>query len=661
MGAALGAARARTDVRLQRGRPTGPNRRERPWIARTSESRRTRPTGERDRARAASGWRRRRRSRSSSPQRAAPGRWAATRSARASSSATRSTPATSRTGASAPRTSATARSRPTTWPATASPPSEIKNLSLTGFDIYPNSITGGNIKESTLGKVPNADKLDGLGSGQFWQLGGNGGTGNANFLGTTDNQPLKLKVDGDRALRIEPTSKQPNLIGGYSRNSVTAGAVGATIGGGGAPENEVFLRGPQVVTDHYGSIGGGVGNRAGDGDDDATSAVGATVGGGRFNTANATDGTVAGGILGSAGAEYSTVGGGYSNAANGRESVIAGGYSNDTEGDQAAVGGGNNNIARATTSTVAGGDHNETWGTDSIIAGGERNEIHADRGAVLGGDNNSVFNPGNAATIGGGHANQTKGEFATVAGGRGNHAEGSHSTVAGGGINHATGSHATIGGGGSNTASGGSATIAGGVDNQASDQYATIPGGRNNVAAGTASMAAGNHAQAQYSGSFVWGDNSTGDDVSDTAPNQFVARADGGYTFYTRYDQSSGAHLAQGSGSWSSLSDRHAKTAIEPVRLGRVLAKLRSMPVRSWQYKSQKAGVRHMGPMAQAFHRAFGLGESPRYISDVDAQGVALAGSRRWRRRSDSQRQRLHRLRRPRASASTPSSARSNG
>ena len=32
-----------------------------------------------------------------------------------------------------------------------------------------------------------------------------------------------------------------------------------------------------------------------------------------------------------------------------------------------------------------------------------------------------------------------------------------------------------------------------------------------------------------------------------------------------------------------------------------------------------------MGPMAQDFHRAFGLGESHRYIDSVDADGVALA------------------------------------
>lgn len=35
--------------------------------------------------------------------------------------------------------------------------------------------------------------------------------------------------------------------------------------------------------------------------------------------------------------------------------------------------------------------------------------------------------------------------------------------------------------------------------------------------------------------------------------------------------------------------------------------------------------MRHMGPMAQDFREAFGLGEDEKHISTVDAQGVALA------------------------------------
>ena len=41
--------------------------------------------------------------------------------------------------------------------------------------------------------------------GNAWKTGGNSGTSptNGNFLGTADNQPLELAVNGQRALRIE--------------------------------------------------------------------------------------------------------------------------------------------------------------------------------------------------------------------------------------------------------------------------------------------------------------------------------------------------------------------------------------------------------------------------------------------------------------------------
>ena len=66
----------------------------------------------------------------------------------------------------------------------------------------------------------NADLLDGLDSTAFWQLGGNAGTtAGVNFLGTTDNQALELKVYGQRALRLEPTAGAPNFIAGASDNA----------------------------------------------------------------------------------------------------------------------------------------------------------------------------------------------------------------------------------------------------------------------------------------------------------------------------------------------------------------------------------------------------------------------------------------------------------
>ena len=49
------------------------------------------------------------------------------------------------------------------------------------------------------------------------------------------------------------------------------------------------------------------------------------------------------------------------------------------------------------------------------------------------------------------------------------------------------------------------------------------------------------------------------------------------------------------------------------------------MPVREWNYKAQDAAIRHMGPTAQDFRAAFGLGDFPLRINTIDADGVALA------------------------------------
>lgn len=77
---------------------------------------------------------------------------------------------------------------------------------------------------------------EGVTGGGAWSLTGNAGTDpSANFLGTIDNVPLELRVNNERALRIEPpgsTTYSPNLIGGHTGNWVSPGVVGATIGGG---------------------------------------------------------------------------------------------------------------------------------------------------------------------------------------------------------------------------------------------------------------------------------------------------------------------------------------------------------------------------------------------------------------------------------------------
>jgi hypothetical protein len=45
----------------------------------------------------------------------------------------------------------------------------------------------------------------------------------------------------------------------------------------------------------------------------------------------------------------------------------------------------------------------------------------------------------------------------------------------------------------------------------------------------------------------------------------------------------------------------------------------------SWNYKTQDKSIRHIGPIAQDFHAAFGYGEDERHIAEVDEGGIALA------------------------------------
>ena len=55
-----------------------------------------------------------------------------------------------------------------------------------------------------------------------------------------------------------------------------------------------------------------------------------------------------------------------------------------------------------------------------------------------------------------------------------------------------------------------------------------------------------------------------------------------------------------------------------------VLAKVEALPVSPWTYKHYR-GVEHIGPVAQDFKTAFGLGRDDLTIALTDLSGVALA------------------------------------
>jgi len=61
-----------------------------------------------------------------------------------------------------------------------------------------------------------------------------------------------------------------------------------------------------------------------------------------------------------------------------------------------------------------------------------------------------------------------------------------------------------------------------------------------------------------------------------------------------------------------------------PVNGLEVLTKLTGLPISTWRYRWEPAGMRHLGPMAQDWHAAFGLGQGDTTIPMVDAHGVLL-------------------------------------
>ncbi|HEX8351802.1 MAG TPA: tail fiber domain-containing protein [Pyrinomonadaceae bacterium] len=126
-------------------------------------------------------------------------------------------------------------------------------------------------------------------------------------------------------------------------------------------------------------------------------------------------------------------------------------------------------------------------------------------------------------------------------------------------------------------------------------------------------------------GSFVWTDRSSDSSVTPTAQNQTIFRSSGGYWLYSDSGLSAGVTLAPGGGSWTSISDRNMKANFAAVDTRAILRGVLQLPISTWNYKSQDASVRHIGPMAQDFFAAFKVGEGDKTITTVDPDGVALA------------------------------------
>ena len=491
-----------------------------------------------------------------------------------------------------------------------------------------------------------------------WALNGNANTNGSGFIGTTDNTALTIGVNGQAALRIYPMSQGPNIIGGYSGNTFSPTLYGQTIAGGGSffYENRTMREygtvggGRKNHSDGYGStIAGGIDNVANNdyavvagGLNNQATGSSSGIGGGFYNVASGYVAYVGGGDLNLAMTQNATIGGGVFNFNSGFAATIAGGHGNQALGEWSSMGGGGFNTASNRSATVSGGEYNTASGSRGTIGGGAYN-VAAGSGSTIGGGgfNGSGTFAGNkangiASTIGGGYGNVTSGDagYGTIGGGQSNQISATAgtnlniATIGGGFNNKVTLGGATIAGGNSNTASGFDATVGGGNANTASGNAATVPGGNSNLAAGFASFAAGYRAKSYNNGCFTWAD-SNDFDYGCSLNNAFTARATGGVYFVTGINGSggttAGVTVPPGGNAWSALSDRNAKANFTTVDARAVVEKLAQIPISTWNYKTQDATIRHIGPMAQDFAAAFGVGEDNTHISTIDADGVSLA------------------------------------
>lgn len=274
------------------------------------------------------------------------------------------------------------------------------------------------------------------------------------------------------------------------------------------------------------------------------------------------------------------------------DSAVGGGIANEANGPRTTVAGGYNNIASDSNATVGGGYGNLASGSQSTIGGGKQNTAS-----------------GICSTIGSGCNNTASGNESTVGGGLSNTASALRATVGGGDSITASGLRSTISGGYSNTSGNEYATVAGGSYNQATGKWATIPGGRDNQANADYSFAAGYYARvrAADSGALIWAD-STGGVLESTGTNQFLVRASGGTKIFSNSAASAGVPLAAGGGSWSTICDRNAKDNFASVDGREVLDRLASIPIETWNYKSQDESIRHIGLLI----RTWGKGDPGR-------------------------------------------------
>jgi len=449
-------------------------------------------------------------------------------------------------------------------------------------------------------------------------------------------------------------SASQSVIAGGESNQIETGTPFAAISGGrinriasGGTRSVIAGGENNEVRASYSVIGGGSANRI------ESNAFYAVVDGGILNVvmSNSPYATIGGGIGNEVrlGSQAGVIGGGTLNrlGPGSTNSVIAGGANNTiSNANSAAIGGGSAHFiaSSANHSVIAGGQTHviQAGSTHSFIGGGANHQIasQAPYAFIGGGLINQIGAGATNAVIIGGRLNYNAGSRSTIGGGFENvidsddifsplYLAGPKDSVIGGGrVNAISPNHvrAVIGGGELNRITNslpdeleGFGVIGGGLGNIVGAHAATVPGGSINRAMGRYSFAAGRNARALHDNTFVF---AGFNDKPSFTNDSMTARFENGYYFFT--SANNGAQIPPNGTSWSAISDREAKENFAPVHTGAILDKIVAMPLTEWSYKEDPNKRRYIGPVAQDFHAAFGLGDN-KTINTLDSDGVLFA------------------------------------
>jgi hypothetical protein len=436
----------------------------------------------------------------------------------------------------------------------------------------------------------------------------------------------------------------------------------------------------------------GAGDTISGGDNNRTSNFDSTISGGANNIASAAASGVSGGSENNASGPFVTIAGGQGNVIQGgaSNSIILGGNSDQilVNASDSFIGGGQGNsiASNASWSAVVGGLNNGIQANSQyiFIGGGQNHSVTSSYNegsrftTIVGGQNNS-FTDGDYATIGGGYGNSSEG--GVIAGGYGNSGE-----ISPGGFSNSGYEDSFVAG---NQAQGDFDTDFVWADSQDAPFAATgdnqfLIRAQGNVGINTATPQQNlsltgvmNINQNLHLGDL--GGNSLSTDVAaltfgygsgEGVASQLGISAsyDHDLVLYTgfvdRFMILQNGDVAIGNNTvyyspfrlfmvggttnsaycdgttWVNSSDRNSKQDFAALGPLEALQKVSALSITEWKYKQDASGVKHIGPMAQDFHAAFGLnGADDKHIATVDEEGVALAAIQGLRQKLDNTQQ----------------------